>query len=301
MKTRIRSLPISVCSMFIAACAVFVAAATVSLAAADAKAGVGAKAVSETVEYVTKTFAKETAETGLEAMTKKIEVFGTKFGDEGLEAVRKLGPNVMTVADEAGANGATAIRAMMRFGDDGVVWIAKRPEGLQLASKYGDDAAEVLVKHKEIAEPLVREGGEAAVRALKHVDAQNARLLARMAADPAVAPLTRNPQLLDVIAKYGDNAVQYIWRNKGKLTVAATLAAFLADPKPFIDGVSDLSQAAVKPMADAAAEGVRSSWSFMFALVAAAVAAVVGWQVYLRYKLRLAQQDPATLKSVAPK
>jgi len=36
---------------------------------------VTAKAVSETVEYVTKKFAKETAEEGLEVVTKKIEAF----------------------------------------------------------------------------------------------------------------------------------------------------------------------------------------------------------------------------------
>ena len=263
--------------------------------APDARAGVTSKAVSETVEYVTKKFAKETAEEGLEVVTKKIEAFVAKYGDDGVEAVRKLGPNAIKAAAEAGEHSATAIKAMARFGDDGLVWIAQRPEGLKLAAKYGDDAAEVLVKHKEIAEPLVREGGEAAVRALKAVDPQNARLLARIGTDPATAALTRNPKLLDVIGKYGDKAVQYIWRNKGKLSVAAVLATFVANPEPYIDGLSDLSQAAVAPVSGAMAESVRSSWSYLILLVVAATAAIVGWQVYLRYKLRLAQQQPGPI------
>lgn len=266
-----------------------------SSAASVARAGVTSKAVSETVEYVTKKFAKETAEEGLEVVTKKIEAFIAKYGDDGVEAVRKLGPNAMKAAAEAGEHSATAIKAMARFGDDGLVWIAQRPEGLKLAAKYGDDAAEVLVKHKEIAEPLVREGGEAAVRALKAVDPQNARLLARIGTDPATAALTRNPKLLDVIGKYGDKAVQYIWRNKGKLGVAAVLATFVANPEPYIDGLSDLSQAAVAPVSGAMAESVRSSWSYLILLVVAATAAIVGWQGYLRYKLRLAQQQPGPI------
>jgi hypothetical protein len=266
----------------------------VSLVAGEARASVAAKAVNETVEYVTKKFAKETAEEGLEVVTKKIEQFVAKYGDEGVEAVKKLGPNAMKVAAEAGEHSATAIKAMARFGDDGIVWIAQRPEGLKLAAKYGDDAAEALVKHKGIAEKLVENGGEAAARALKAVDPQNARLLARMADDPASAALTYNPKLLDVVGKYGDNAVQYIWRNKGKLSVAAVLATFVANPKPYIDGLSDLSQAAVAPVSDAVASGVRSSWSFMIWLVVLAGTAVAGWQLYLRYKIRLAQQQLQT-------
>lgn len=262
--------------------------------ALPARAGVASKAVNETVEYVSKKFAKETAEEGAEVVAKKIEQFAAKHGDESLEAVRKLGPSAMRIADDAGANSATAIRAMSRFGDDGAVWIAKRPEGLELASKYGDDAAEALVKHKEIAEPLVRESGEAAARALKAVDPQNARLLSRLAADPASAPLARNAQLLDVVGKYGDKAVQYIWRNKGKLAVAATLAAFLADPQPFIDGTRDLSQAALRPIGEAAGTVVRGmNWTLIVILTVLIGGGVVAWQLYLRHRAQLVRSKPS--------
>ncbi|MCE9603456.1 MAG: hypothetical protein K8U03_00980 [Planctomycetia bacterium] len=254
-----------------------------------AQAEVAAKAVRETVEYVTKKFSKEAGEEGLEVLAKKIEVFATKHGDEGIEAMRKLGPRALRIADEAGPNSAAAIRAMARFGDDGVVWIAKRPAGLELASKYGDDAAEVLVKHKELAEPLLKESGEAAVRALKAVDPQNGRLLAMMSTDQATAPLARNAELLDVVGRYGDNAMQFIWRNKGKLAVTAGLAAFLADPKPFIDGTRDLSQAALQPLAEIPGAIARSMDWTLVAIVMIVVGCIVGggvvaWKMYLRYR-----------------
>jgi hypothetical protein len=72
--------------------------------------------------------------------------------------------------------------------------------------------------------------------------------------------------------------------------------------------VSDLSQAAVRPVADAVAEGVRSRFMVVLGVVAVValvsiVAAVVGWQVYLRNKLKMAQQASANPPSgsIAPK
>jgi len=258
------------------------------VAPAPARSAVVSKAVTETIEYVSKSFAKETAQEGTEVMAKKIEQFAAKHGDESLEAVKRFGPSAMKVADDAGANGATALRAMTRFGDDGVVWIAKRPEGLELAAKYGDEAAEALVKHKGIAEPLIRGGGESAARALKAVDPQHARLMTSMLEEPASKALMSNSKLLDVIAKYGDNAVNYIWRNKGKLAVAAALAAFLADPQPFLDGARELSQAAVVPIGQAGGDAVRSvNWTLIMVLVVLIAGGIIGGKFYLRHRAQL--------------
>lgn len=229
-----------------------------------------AKTMKETVDYVAKTFPKETAAEGLEPVTKKIEQFITTYGDDGVQAVRKVGPKAIGVAAEAGEHGAAWVKTM----------------GL-----YGDDAAVVLVKHKPIAESLVSNGGEPAVRALKAIDPPYARLISRMAADPASSALTHNPKVLDVVAKHGDEAVRYIWRNKGKLSVAPVLATFVANPKPYLDGLSDLSQATVAPGAGPGTEAVRSSWSFMIWIVALAVVGLVGWQGYVRYKIYQAQQQ----------
>lgn len=260
--------------------------------ALPARADVPSKAVRETVEYVSKMFSKEAGEEGLEVLAKKIEQLAAKHGDEGLEVVRKLGPRALRAADEAGANSAAAIRAMSRFGEDGLVWVAKRPEGLELAAKYGDDAAEVLVKHKQVAEPLLRESGESAVRAFKAVDPQNGRLLAIMAADRATAPLARNPQLLDVVGKYGDSAVKFIWRNKGKLAAAGVLAAFLADPQPFIDGTRqltvDLASTAMQPFAEVPNTIARSTnWTLLGIVVVLVGGLAVGWRMFLRHRAEL--------------
>lgn len=315
-----------------------VASCSFLLVGRPAEAAVAAKVVSETVEFVSKKFAKETAEEGLESLTTKITKFADQFGDDGIEALRKVGPGAMKIAGESGAQSTTAIRAISRFGDDGVQWIAKRPAGLELAAKYGDDAAEVLVKHKEIAEPIIREGGEAAVQVLKTANVQEARLMAQIAegaatkglmknpkavaevvragGEPAVRALGKvgvqdarlmsqiaedattkslmqNPKVLDVIAKYGDNAVNYIWRNKGKLAVAAGLTAFLANPQPFIEGARDLSIAAVNPLSEGAREAARSvNWTLIVLVTVLIVAGIAAWQLLL---LQRGRPAPMTL------
>jgi len=63
--------------------------------------------------------------------------------------------------------------------------------------------------------------------------------------DGDLAKVGRTPEMFDVIAKHGDRAANFIWRNKGTLLVASTTAAFLANPEPFLDGTVDVSKVAL--------------------------------------------------------
>jgi hypothetical protein len=72
------------------------------------------------------------------------------------------------------------------------------------------------------------------------------RSLARLWEQGTLRAIGRTEELLAVIGRYGDRAMQFIWRHKGTLTVAAVLAAFLADPEPFIYGAKDLGKVAVE-------------------------------------------------------
>jgi hypothetical protein len=62
-----------------------------------------------------------------------------------------------------------------------------------------------------------------------------------MLSDGGVLTATpRSPELLSVIGHYGDAAAEFIWRNKGALTVATVLGSFLADPEAYISGAKNL-------------------------------------------------------------
>jgi len=87
-----------------------------------------------------------------------------------------------------------------------------------------------------------------------------------------LAKIGKTTELFDVIGKYGDKAADFVWKNKGALAVGATLTAFLADPKPFIEGTVALAGTTTKAAGDVAKEAARQvNWT----LVALAVVAVV--------------------------
>jgi hypothetical protein len=95
-----------------------------------------------------------------------------------------------------------------------------------------------------------------------------------------LAVIGRTPEVLGVIGKYGDPAMEFLWRHKGVLGSGAVLAAFIADPEPYLAGVKNITEVVaentLKPLAEvpatvareAAGEVARSTnWTLIFSLV----------------------------------
>jgi hypothetical protein len=266
---------------------------------APALADLRSRAATEAAEYVAKQFGRKAVQEGTEVLARKIEAAAVRHGDDIFAAVRRVGPKALPVVEEAGERGVLAARAIAKHGDAGVSWIASRPRALSLVAKHGDDAAAVLCKHSGgIAEPVVETFGAPAVRALSKVGPQGGRRLAMMMADGELKAIGRTPELLEVIAKYGEKACSFIWDNKGALTVGAVLTAFLANPEPFLDGVKSLASTVatevVRPVIEETAREVvhdaahemaagvaqRTNWTLIFLVVlglVVAVAVLKGW------------------------
>ena len=258
-----------------------------------ARADIRSKAAREAAEYVLRKFGVKVAEEGTETLARRITTAAARHGDEVFAAVRRVGPKALTLADEAGEQAPRALRLLARHGDDAAVWVLKRPKGMGLVSRLGDDAAEVLVKHKGLAEPVLEQVGTPAVKALGAVGSQSGRRLAMMAEGGELAALGHSPEVMDVIARYGDPAMDFIWRNKGPLAVGTALTAFLANPKPFIDGTTHLAgtvgDAVVKPVIQETAQAV--SWLVWTLLVFVVVVPAGG--------LYLAVKHPKEVREVA--
>lgn len=253
------------------------------------KAGVSSKAAKEAAEFVLRKFGKEAEEQGLQTLTRKIESLGLKYGDDAVTAVKKVGPRAFRYIDEAGESGLESVKLLARYGDD-AVWVVSKPTRMAIFARYGDDAAEAMLKQGQIAEPLIESLGKPAANVLKKVSTQNGRRLAMMAEDGTLARIGRTDQLLSVVGKFGDRGMNFLWRNKGTLTVAAALTAFLANPQPFIDGTVDLTQAAAesigKPLANEI--GKSANWTFVLPVLASIAALLLGFKVWLRHRLTIA-------------
>jgi hypothetical protein len=267
----------------LASCVLAICLAVLPLA--PCMAGITSKAAKEAAEFVIRKFGKEAEEQGLETLTRKIESLSLKYGDEATAAVKKVGPRALRCIEQAGDNGLESVRLLARYGDE-AMWVAGNKSRLALYAKYGDEAAEAMIKQGKIAEPLIETMGEPAANALKTVSTQNGRRLVMMADDGSLAKIGRTDELLGVVGKFGDHGMNFVWRNKGTLAVAATLAAFLAHPEPFIDGTVELTQAAAegigKPLATEV--GKNADWTLVLPTLAAVVGLLLAFKLWLRQR-----------------
>lgn len=230
-----------------------------------ASAGVSGKAARELAELVMKKFGKEVAEGGAEKLAGRIASAAARHGDDVLIAVRKVGPKALRLADEAGEHAPQVMRLISRYGDD-AARVLSRSKAVILFARYGDDAAEALIKHRGIAEPLVEGLGQPAVKAFGALGERGGRRLAMMAKGELPA-MGHTPELLGVIGKYGDPAMDFIWRHKAVLAGGAALTAFLANPEPYLNGtnrlVGTVAENAVRPAVQAAGNIAEEAASFV--------------------------------------
>ncbi len=220
-----------------------------AISAAPANAGVASKAMQEALEFASKKFGKEVAAEGAARLSVRMVRLAEKHGDAIVAAVlKKVGPRAGRVVSDAGEHGGLALRLLAKHGDDALPLVA-RTTALNTVARYGDNAASALLKHGAVGEKVVEEFATKGVDALLKVTPRNGRRLAMLAADGQL-----KPELLTVITQYGDRACDFIWKNKGALTVGATLATFVANPSEFLDGTQKLTatvaEAAIKPLAE---------------------------------------------------
>lgn len=229
----------------------------------DALADGKSRAAAEAAEAVMARFGARAGRSA-ETLAARIESYAARHGDDAIKAVRQVGPEAFALMDRAGAQGAKAAGLMARHGEAAAARVLSRPKAMSQFARYGEEAAEVLVKHPGVAEGVIEKGGQSAVRALGAVEARSGRRIA-MALEGELAQTGKHPELLDVIGRYGERAAQFVWDNKGALAVGTVLAAFLANPEPFLDGTVKLASVAaestVKPFAENVARSVN--WNLL--------------------------------------
>lgn len=275
--------------------------AALAFSATPAAAGGKTKAAQEAAEFVMRKFGSKAAKGGASALAGRIERAAVAHGDDVFKAIRRVGPRSLHMIEEAGTHSKQVARLLAVHGEQGAVHVVARPKALQLVLRHGDDAAAALVKSRGVALPAIESLGKPAVRAFKTIGSpRNARRLAMMAGDGGeLAKIGRTPEILAVIAQYGDKAMEFIWEHKGALAVATTLAAFLAEPEPFINGAKEITQTVAKPIAEvpaiAAREGSaevarKTNWTLVFLGLIAALSllAAARWRLFRR-----SRQTPA--------
>jgi hypothetical protein len=89
----------------------------------------------------------------------------------------------------------------------------------------------------------------------------------------APARLGRTGAMFNAVGRVGGRAADFVWRHKAGLTVGAALAAFVANPVPFLDAARALLGALARSMA--AAPGAVMGWAVERPIGAAGLVALV--------------------------
>ena len=202
-------------------------------------AGPAAATLRETAEIIMSKFGKGAAGQTVEELAEATAKAVVKHGDEALPLLRNAGHAGFTALREAGEKAPEVIKLYVRRGDE-AIWVISEPNKLAIFLRHGDSAADALLKHPGIADGLIGRFGDNAIGALNSLSRQNAQRLSMIADDGLLTATRRSSELLTAVLKYGDEAVDFIWRNKGALTVSSVLASFLADPQPYISGLREL-------------------------------------------------------------
>lgn len=246
----------------------------------EARADLKTKAAREAAEYVMKKFGMTAVREGTETLAERIGSAAARHGDDAITAVRKVGPKALSLADEAGEQAPGILRLLSKHGDDAAVWVLERPSGRRLLSQFGDDAAEALIKHKGLAEPVIEGLGGPAIGALGSLGPRGGRRLAMMTQGGELAAIGRSPELMGVIARHGDPAMDFIWRHKGALAVGTTLVAFLANPEPFIAGTNHLAGTVAENAVRPVVQETAGALAWLFRAISVLVVLVPAGAVY---------------------
>jgi hypothetical protein len=222
----------------------------------SAKANPPAILVRELVEYLIKK-SPSIAAKGTDDITRQVTAVVSKYGPEGAVFIQKAGPEGLEVLSKAGDNAPDIIKLVVKRGEEAVHVISK-PGNLAIFIKHGDTAYDALAKHPGLAEDIINRFGGNGAKALSNLSRPNGQRLAILAKQNSLLGSEKSDDLLRVVTKHGDKAMDFIWRNKVALGTTAVMAAFIANPEPFLDGAKDLAVQGTK----AAAPSLASASSF---------------------------------------
>jgi hypothetical protein len=229
-----------------------------------AMAGALSAGAKQTAEVIFQKFGKRVPTQTVDELAAAVSGVASKYGDEAVPFLKATGHAGFDALDQAGTKAPEVIKLYLKRGDE-AVWVVSKAGKLAIFLKHGDGAAEALIKHPGIADTLIARHGDEAIGALNRLSQQNAQRLGMSLDDGLLSATQRSPELLGVISKYGDPAMNFIWTNKGALTVGTLLAGFLADPEAYFSGVKSL----VEPVAKSVVEPIVKSinWTLILSAI----------------------------------
>ena len=236
---------------------------SVSICSVDLYGGAATRVLRETGEVI---FERITGKTARE-IGETAARYSAKYGDEAAPFLRRTGHVGAEALEYAGKDSPKLLR-LFRKNPEMAVWLASRRQNLSMFLRYGEDAAKAMYKHPGIAERFIGKYSDDAVVALNKVSRRGAQRMGILESDGVFSATPESRKLLGVVREYGDAGLDFIWRHKGVLAGGVLLAAFVHDPKPYIDGAKEL---VAKPVTEGVLKPIVKSVNWTLVAMAALV------------------------------
>ncbi len=133
--------------------------------------------------------------------------------------------------------------------------------------------------------------GDDAAKALLKLSKKEALELAGRFASGELAQLPANgaPKLLNVLAKYGDQAMEFTQKHWKVLLGAAAFTAFVSDPEPYLNGTKELANVVAENTVGKVSEAIagNTNWTLWLSVAGLLIALLVAFRMLLQHRLKL--------------
>ncbi len=191
--------------------------------------------------FFMKHFGPGTAGQTAQQVSTRVAKHISNYGDGVVPYLKRTGHGGVEALEAVGEKAPDLVKYYVK-NEGACVWMVSRPRRLAIFVQHGETAADAMFKHSDIAEDLIERFGSDAASALNVIARPNGQRLKMLADDGLLSASARSPELLPVIRQYGDEAMEFIWKNKSALAGSAVLISFLNNPQAYISGAMVLAQ-----------------------------------------------------------
>ena len=199
-----------------------------SAATSHALLGLGSalgKAARETIEYTARKFGINLAKESGKHFARQAERFIVRYGDDGIRALKKGGPDLLSAARR---HGKDAVKICAGHGDDTARYLVKHmDEALPIWRQFGREGTELMVKHPGLARTLLTQFGKKGLKIGQKLSTQ--MLIKFLRISRKSTKKVDLEGLVDGALKYGDKLIEFLWSHKWKLTFGATVYTLLKE------------------------------------------------------------------------
>ena len=247
---------------------------------------IGGKAARELAEELAEQAGKRAGREFVETATVQLSRIAGKCGAESLDVIQKHGLVAYRVFLKAGDDAGPYLTRAIRVHGDEALRIAQTSAGRAMLREGSDAAIRVVARHGDAAIPLLRRYGDDGVRAFERLSPANGRRLIQLSEENMLKAESIQA-LMRPLRDHGDRAMQFIWKHKKVFVSIAVVAAFVADPEPYLNGVKHL-------LFDPVVGGVTEVFgkivdSIRWNLWAGVLAMAIGLKFLFRRRSRLAK------------